>query len=250
MSRARSALILLLSINLFNYVDRQVLAAVEDPIRNEFHATKAMTGFLGTAFILSYMILSPLFGFLADRFRRWLLIAVGVILWSLASGASGLASTFALLLITRCFVGVGEAAYGPVAPTIISDLYPQSRRGAVLAWFYMAIPVGSALGYILGGYVGGHWGWRYAFYVVVPPGILLGLITLFMPEPPRGASDNVTTSHHGPPRLKDIIALFRIPSYTLDPLGMTAMTFAIGGVAIWMPTYILRRLNSSDPNSL
>ena len=167
---ARLALALLLSINLFNYIDRQVLAAVEPAIEDEFFPKDPVTGerppgaegkmgALVTAFMVSYMVIAPLFGWLADRMSRWLLIGVGVVLWSLASGASGwawgpnVAFGYTMLFLTRCFVGIGEAAYGPVAPTIISDLYPIGVRGYVLAWFYMAIPVGSALGYVLGGLV-------------------------------------------------------------------------------------------------
>src|SRR5437588_2141803 len=136
------------------------------------------------------MLLSRLFGWLADRSRRWLLVAIGVILWSLASGASGLAPTFLVLFLTRCLVGVGEAAYGPVAPSVIADLYPVSQRGSMLAWFYAAIPVGSALGYVLGGQVTGLTGdWRWAFYILVPPGVLLGMACFFMPEPRRGQSE-------------------------------------------------------------
>ena len=171
---------LLLLINLFNYIDRYVLAAVVPDVQrellpaNDANADFKM-GLLSTAFLVVYMLGSPVFGVLADRTSRWRLIAIGVTLWSLASGASGLATGFAMLLITRCFVGVGEAAYGPVAPTVISDLYPVSRRGQVLSWFYVAIPVGSALGYALGGQVAAMVNWRWAFYLVVAPGVLLGL---------------------------------------------------------------------------
>ncbi len=139
---ARLALVMLLSINLFNYIDRYILAAVEPNIRDELlagdPAAKTKTGLLSTAFLLTYMCLSPLFGVLGDRFSRWWLISLGVILWSLASGASGvewpmaLGHAYLILLVTRCFVGVGEAAYGPVAPTLISDLYPVKIRGKVL----------------------------------------------------------------------------------------------------------------------
>src|SRR5262249_10283795 len=156
-----------------------------------------------------------------------------------ASGATGIAHTFGLLLVTRCFVGVGEAAYGPVAPTIISDLYPVSRRGSVLSWFYLAIPVGSALGYVLGGWVGSHLGWRWAFYVVVIPGILLGLWAMFMRDPKRGSAE--VNAGQAPARkatVADYLILLRTKSYVLDCLGMTAMTFAIGGIGFWMPSYI------------
>src|SRR5207248_5539934 len=110
------------------------------------------------------------------------LIAIGVVVWSLASGGTGLAAGFVMMLLTRAVIGVGEAAYGPAAPSLISDLFPVARRGRVLAWFYMAIPVGSALGYVLGGaFADTALGWRWAFYLVVPPGVLLGILCLFMP---------------------------------------------------------------------
>src|SRR5260221_1220917 len=130
-----------------------------------------------------------------------MLVGMGVGLWSLASGVPGLAGTLVGLLLTRCLVGVGEAAYGPVAPAIIADLYPTRMRGRMLAWFYMAIPVGSALGYVLGGFVAGSgigaWGagligvrtesWRWAFYLVVVPGLLLALWSIAMPDRRRAA---------------------------------------------------------------
>src|SRR5205823_6687911 len=147
-------------------------------------------GSLNLAFMVSYMLAAPLFGFLADRMARWFLVGVGVLLWTAASGASGLAPSFLVLFLTRCFVGIGEAAYGPVAPTVIADLYPVRQRGSMLAWFYVAIPVGSAFGYILGGQVSAWTGdWRWAFYVVVPPGILLGIWCFLMKDPPRGLAD-------------------------------------------------------------
>jgi MFS family permease len=252
---ARLALTLLVLINLFNYIDRQVLAAVEPEIRRELFAgadeaeAKFRTGLLATAFLVSYMLIAPIFGFLADRLWRWGLVGLGVVIWSLASGASGIdwgvsvTVSFWLLLLTRCFVGVGEAAYGPVAPAMIADLYPVSQRGKVLAWFYVAIPFGGALGYAWGAaFVGMHFGWRWAFYSVVPPGIALGVWCLFMKDPPRGAAGEDTSglpAHK--PGLADYLTLLKIPSYLFNTLGMTMMTFAIGGLAFWMPDYLEQR---------
>ena len=260
--QARLALLLLLAINLFNYIDRYVLAAVESKIADDLLPNDpnalAKMGSLATAFLVSYMISAPVFGWLADRMSRWLLVGIGVIVWSLASGASGIAATFTMLLITRLFVGVGEGGYGPAAPTLIADLFPVARRGQVMAWFYMAIPVGSALGYMLGGFMAEHWGWRYAFYAVVPPGLLLGIFCFLMREPKRGAADTVPTQDsglstqdsqdfnpqskiHNPkstPTFSDYLSLLKNPSYLLDCAGMTAMTFAIGGISFWMPRYI------------
>src|ERR1700747_338299 len=134
MSGARGPLVLLLAINLFNYIDRQILAALEPDIRASFFAAgdvNAMTktGLLGDAFFVTYMISAPVLGLLADRFSRWLIVGSAVILWSLASGGSGLAPTFAILFATRIFVGIGEGGYGPAAPTIISDLFPVGALG-------------------------------------------------------------------------------------------------------------------------
>lgn len=235
---------LLLAINLFNYIDRQVLAAVLLEIQHEFQATDFAAGWLTTAFLWSYMCFAPLFGWLANRFSRWMLVGIGVILWTLASGASGLATGLVMMLFTRAFVGIGEAAYGPTAPTIISDLFPEERRGRVLAWFYAAIPVGSALGYLLGGMVlklGFSWHW--AFFVVVPPGLLLGVWALFMRDPRQRMSDanRELANPSRPTSINDYKQFFRIRSYVLNTAGMTAMTFAIGGIAAWMPPYIVWR---------
>lgn len=259
MPGARAALVLLLTINLFNYIDRYVLSAAVPRIEEQLlpaggEGNKAAMGSLAMAFMVSYMVLSLPFGLLADRIPRWRLVGIGVILWSLASGASGLAGTFAaeawkgttaamllgtfnFLYLTRCFVGVGEAAYGPVAPDMISDLYPVKMRGYVLSWFYAAIPVGSALGFVIGGQATQHLGWPWSFYLVVPPGLVLGVLCFFMPEPRKGATDLGET----PARragFKDYLILLKTPSYVLDCLGMAAMTFALGGIAYWMPDYV------------
>jgi MFS transporter, Spinster family, sphingosine-1-phosphate transporter len=270
---ARSALVLLLLINLFNYIDRQVLAAVVKPIKHTFFGEgrlasqdgalvtvmhwfeqrlgftpeDALVGLLGTAFMVVYMLGAPVFARLAERWSRWVIVGVGVILWSLASGASGLAATFVALLLTRCLVGVGEAAYGPVAPSVIADYYPVKVRGQVLAWFFMAIPVGSALGYVFGDWVtgtlfAGHAdGWRWAFYLVVFPGIILGAWSLFMRDPPRGQADLDHSEKPVKIRGRDYLILLRTPSFVLCTLGMAAMTFAIGGIAFWMPYYLETR---------
>ncbi len=280
---ANAALVFLLLINLLNYIDRYVLAAVVGPVQRTFFGQSngagavgsrvlnaiilwsqnrlgvkpegALLGLLGTAFMLTYMVGAPLFARLAERSSRWAIIAWGVILWSLASGASGLAQTFFVLLVTRCFIGIGEAAYGPVAPAMISDLFPIETRGRVLAWFYVATPLGSALGYVIGGTVAnsdiGNWisgltgigreSWRWAFVLVMLPGIALGLRSFFMREPPRGKSDLDHPLLPASIPLRDYWKLVRTPSYVLCTLGMAAMTFAIGGIAFWMPYYLESR---------
>src|SRR5437762_12524622 len=214
-SGARTALWLLLGINLFNYIDRYVLAAVEPEIEAHFFApgdpnAHTLTGLLGTAFLVSYMISAPIFGWLADRTSRWLIIGMGVILWSAATAASGLAATFSLLFGMRLLVGVGEGGYGPAAPAMISDYFPIESRGRVLSYFYVAIPVGSAIGYAIGGFVTSHWGWQTAFFAVAPPGVLLGL-ACFSRRDPREDPDTPKVKRHA--TLRDYVGLARIRSY-------------------------------------
>ncbi|MCX8157949.1 MAG: MFS transporter [Verrucomicrobiae bacterium] len=267
---ARLALGLLLAINLFNYLDRQVLAAVVPHLKSSlfqsgqnhgmesflawaeqhlgFKPENALIGLLSMAFMLCYMLAAPLFGRLAVRHSRWLIIGLAVMAWSLASGASGLAVTFIGLLLTRCLVGIGEAAYGPAAPALLSDYFPLQVRGRILSVFYLAIPVGSALGYVLGEQVAksglGAWAatwlgretesWRWAFYLVVPPGLALGLWAMFLREPLKAGAPTPKCSAG----LRDYLGFFRIPSFVYCTLGMAAMTFAIGGIGFWMPYFL------------
>jgi MFS family permease len=244
LSGARSALFLLLAINLFNYIDRQILAALEPDIRATFFAADdahamTKTGLLGDAFFVTYMVSAPILGLLADRISRWIIVGSAVILWSLASGGSGLAATFAILFATRVLVGIGEGGYGPAAPTIISDLFPIQTRGRVMAVFYTAIPVGSALGYVIGGLVGAHMGWRWAFYLVTPPGLLLGLLCFLQRDPRVGAHQLVQESPRR--RLRDYVSLFRTRSYLINCVAQTLMTFVTGGLGFWVPAYLRYR---------
>src|SRR6266540_212327 len=249
MSGARTALFLLLAINLFNYIDRQVLAALEPDIRATFFApgdinAMTKTGLLGDAFFVTYMISAPILGLLADRISRWLIIGSAVILWSLASGGSGLAATFAILFATRILVGIGEGGYGPAAPTILADLFPIQRRGRVMAIFYTAIPVGSALGYVIGGLVGAHLGWRWAFYLVTPPGLLLGLLC-FWQRDPRVTANNLEQKS-ARRSVRDYLDLFRTRSYLINCIAQTLMTFVTGGLGFWVPAYLRFRNQSPD----
>lgn len=239
-SGAKWSLLLLLAINLFNFIDRFVLASLVPEIKRQFGAQDWQMGALATAFMVSYMVAAPIFGWLADRYNRWVLIGIGVLVWSLASGASGYATGIGMMLATRLFVGIGEAAYGPAAPTILSDLYPVEKRGKILALFYVAIPIGSALGFSLGGatlHMG--YSWRTAFLIVVPPGILLALASLFMRDPRRSLGNSPAALKKL--SLSDYKAFARIPSYVFNTLGMTLATFALGGIAFWFPSYIVWR---------
>ncbi len=233
---ARRALTLLVLINLVCYLDRYIISAVASRIEVDFFpgdpTANTKIGLLMSMFMVSYMLTAPVFGWLADRYSRWTIIGISVALWSLASGASGLAGSFTMLLLTRVFLGLGEAGYGPAAPTIISDHYPVEKRGQVMAWFFMAIPVGSALGYAWGGMIDHLLGWRWAFYLMTPPGLVLAAFCFFMPEPRRseGARPKPTRA--------DYLQLLKIPSLRANILAQAAMTFAIGGLAAWVPRYL------------
>ena len=235
---AKRAVALLLTINLFNYMDRYILAAVVPPLTAEFHLSDERAGLLSTAFLYAYMLGAPILGRLAERVSRWWIIAGSVAVWSLASGWTGLAGSFGVLLASRIAVGIGEAGYGPSAPALLSDYFPIERRGKVMALFYVAIPVGSALGYVIGGQMNEWRGWRSAFSVVVVPGLLLAVLSWFMREPHPHRPRTVST---GTLRA-DTHALLRIPSFLLNTAAMTAMTFAIGGIAFWIPKYMSQRI--------
>lgn len=246
-------LALLTGINLFNYIDRQILSAVLPKIEDTFFhgepAARAKMGSLQTAFILSYMVFAPLFGWLADRYSRWLLCGISVALWSLASGGSGFAATFGMLMLTRMFVGVGEAGYGPSAPTIISDTFSTRRRASAMSLFYLALPVGSALGYVLGGQIAAWFhSWRAAFIAVTPPGLILAVLCFFMRDPRTPVKERRPTQRraHG----QDYLELLRNRSYLLDCAGMALMTFAIGGIQLWIPTYLIKFRHVGDEASV
>ncbi len=233
---------LLVAINLFNFIDRYVLAAVEPSVRATFflpNDPKAMwwSGTLSTAFVISYMLSAPALGWLADRYPRWAIIGVAAIIWSIATAASGLAATFAALFIARILVGVGEGAYGPAAPPIISDLFPMKSRGTVLAIFFAAVPTGAAFGYILGGLINIHWGWRSAFYIVSAPGLLLGLLCFRRKDPRNETSNGNRPRTSLADYLQAVMVLMKRPSYGFNIAAQTAMAFALGGLAYWMPAY-------------
>ena len=242
MSRPWIVLAFLSGVNLLNYIDRQILYAVFPPIQAELGLSDTQLGLLASAFMWVYLSTAPVFGLLADRWSRPRLMAWGVGIWSVATAFSGMVRTHAQLVFGRAAVGIGEASYGAVAPAMLSDYFPPERRGRALAAFSMAIPAGSALGYLLGGILEQTAGWRAAFFVVAVPGLLLAWSVGRLSEPERGGAEGRIRAATGrsAPRAVDYVELLRTRSYVLNCLAMTAMTFAVGGLAAWVPTYLTR----------
>lgn len=247
LTSAGFALAVLTFINLLNYLDRFVVSALAETLK---HSSLALSDFklgsLMTSFLLVYLFTAPVFGALGDRRSRPRLIAFGVGIWSLATALSGFAGSYIALLGARAAVGIGEAAYGTIAPALLADYFSADRRGRIMAVFFCAIPIGSALGYIVGGLIDARYGWRMAFFVAGAPGLALAALVLMLRDPPRGSQDVGTTAP--PPARKraraDLIATYKRlignSPYVLTVLGYAAYTFAVGGLGFWMPAFLER----------
>ncbi|WP_257310400.1 spinster family MFS transporter [Geothrix fuzhouensis] len=241
MTAARRLLLLLTGINLVNYLDRYVVAAVLEPLGHELHLSDAQLGRLTLVFIAVYMCAAPLFGYLADRFHRPRLVAAGVALWSLATVGAAFVHSYPGLLVMRSLVGVGEAAYASLGPAMLADGFHESDRAKVFTWFYLAIPVGSAFGYGLGGLVAGTWGWRASFLVAGVPGLALAIWMAFQMDPERGAMDEAVDPGAGEPYFQRLKLVFRNRIWLACTASYVAYTFAMGGLSTWGPTLLQRR---------
>jgi MFS transporter, Spinster family, sphingosine-1-phosphate transporter len=230
----RTALIVLTALNLLNYADRNVLFAVQPLVQDEFHITKEQVGLLTSAFLGFYTLAAPFVGPLADRYSRKVIIALGGVFWSLLTLMTAVTHTYTELLIRHTLVGVGEATFVTIAPTFVADLFEEKKRGRILGIFYLAIPVGSAAGYILGGHLAPGHGWRFPFYIAALPGFLLAIGALFLSEPERGQFDTLKET----PERGTILGLARNPAFLTSTLGMAAMTFSLGGIQVWMPQFL------------
>lgn len=232
----RTALLLLTALNLLNYIDRSVLNAVQPLIQDEFHVNDAQIGRLTTVFLIFYTLAAPFMGPLADRYSRRLIIALGAFAWSGFTLLTAVTHTYNALLLRHTLVGVGEASFVTISPTVVADLFPESKRGRVLGFFYLAIPVGFALGYPIGGYFGTHYGWRTPFLLAGFPGFLLGALVMLLPDPRRGQFDTLKET----PERGTVLGLARNSAFLTATLGMAMMTFAQGGLLVWMPTFLSR----------
>jgi predicted MFS family arabinose efflux permease len=237
---SRKVLFLIFCVSLFNYIDRQVLYAVFPLIKKELLLTDTQLGLLASSFMLVYMCFAPLVGWFGNKFARPSIIGVSAIFWSAATMFTGLAGAYPQLLSARAALGIGEAGYGTVSPAYLAEWFPAGSRARVLALYALAIPVGSAIGYILGGALGQHFGWRAAFYIVAIPGLLLGIASLYLKETPERKS-----APDEKPSLARYTGLLKNRTYLLISSSMAIATFSVGGLAAWMPSYFVRNFGLS-----
>jgi MFS family permease len=245
-SPAVGTLVLLIGLNLLNYIDRYILPGEVSLIQRQFHATDQQMGALTTALFFFYMFAAPATGWLGDRFSRKPLIIAGAVLWSLATLGTGWVHDYWTLYIRHAIVGVGEATFGIFAPAVLADFYPERDRNRILSIFYLAIPVGAALGYVAGGVMGSLWGWQAPFLVCAIPGLVIAALYAWIGrEPARGASDHVKPTLDR----STFWGLFTNPAYLTGTFGLAMLTFAMGGISSWVPEYLRRSAGLSVGNA-
>jgi MFS transporter, Spinster family, sphingosine-1-phosphate transporter len=243
------ALVVLFAMNLLNYVDRYSFFAAGTHIQRALDIDDDWFGVLGVSFMIVYTIVSPVMGWMGDRYSRKLLLAGGVGLWSLATVGTAFSADFYHMFFWRALLGLGEASYGAIAPALIADLFPIKKRGRAMGVYYLALPVGTALGYIVGGKIADALGWQAVFFVVGLPGLVVALAGLIINDPGRGASE-VGAAAQKPhrPQLKEYLILFRTPTFLFNTAGMAAVTYATGAYAAWGSTFYQRvhHLSATD----
>lgn len=235
-------------VNLINYMDRFTIAGVLTDIQDHFEIGDAEGGLLQTAFVLSYMICAPIFGYLGDRYSRKWIMALGVFLWSTTTLLGSFMNHFGWFITFRALVGIGEASYSTIAPTILSDLFVGDMRSKMLAMFYFAIPVGSGFGYIVGSETAKFFGnWVWALRVTPILGVIAVVLIAMLRDPERGASEG---THHmqATSYKEDIKAICRNPSFMLSTFGFTCVAFVAGALAWWGPKFIYLGLVSQPGN--
>ncbi|WP_419806546.1 spinster family MFS transporter [Terriglobus sp.] len=250
---ATVALLLLTGLNLVNYIDRYVLNGVQEMVKAEFHVSDERLGSLVTYFFITYIIAAPATGWLGDHFPRKPLIVIGALFWSTVNLFSAMVHSFDALLVRHAALGVGEASFGIFGPALLADYYPPEQRNRALTIFNVAIPVGAAIGYAAGGWLGQTHGWRSAFYVSAIPGLLLAFAILFlMREPERGATDEGSAgqgSGRGGAHVGNYLGLLKNPAYLWATLGYAMSTFTIGGISAWIPSFLQREAHMTQSSA-
>lgn len=236
---ATIALVLLTAMNFVNYLDRYILPAVQEQIKREFHITDDQIGSLTLWFMVAYVLSSPITGWLGDRFpRKPMIVVAGLAIAAMNFVTAGV-HDYASLNIRHAALGIGEASFGIFAPALLADYYNEENRNRVLTIFNVAIPCGAALGYLAGGSIGYHKGWRMSFIASAIPGALIALLILFfMREPSRTGS--AAGAHGGKLEKGSVLSLLKNPAYLCAILGYAAVTFSLGGISWWMPSFLQR----------
>ncbi|MGD2039659.1 MAG: MFS transporter [Anaerolineae bacterium] len=244
---AKTTLFALFWANFFNFFDRQVIAALAPILQAYWGLSDTQLGLLATAFEVSYALAPVPIALVADRWLRRRVVALSVALWSGAMALTGAAGSFAVLLLGRAGLGVGEAGYGPSALAWLSDLWPPSHRSRAVGIHDLALMVGSAAGYALGGVLGLALGWRPVFFLAAVPGFLLAIVLWFMPEPPKGQSDYEALGLAGPSRADQGLSfraaareLLSIPSLVVTYTVTVLINLATAGIIYWLPTFAVR----------
>ncbi|HEX3586181.1 MAG TPA: MFS transporter [Candidatus Angelobacter sp.] len=238
----RLLLAVLTGLNILNYIDRNVLFAVQPDVKKEFLVSDAKIGILTSAFFFTYMFAAPVVGWMGDRFPRKNIVVFGIVIWSGFTFLTWFVHDYNQLLFRHAIVGIGEASYATIAPTLIADSFPPLKRGRMLSIFFLGLPVGSAAGYFVGGYLAHHFAnWRAPFMAAGIPGFLLALLLWMLPEPPRGQHEE-----HAPVDVRTLLlGLVRNGAFLTATFGMAMYTFAVGGMQVWIPTF-LQRLRGLD----
>jgi len=207
--------------NYFNYLDRQLVSALEEPLRNDLNLQAKEFGLLWTLFTLGYMLCAVPIGLMADKFSRTRIFAVCVVIWSIATVASGMATEKWVLYIARVCIGIGEAGCLVIGPSLISDLFDPKVRGKALSVFFLGMPLGGTTAFILAGLMF-DWGWRNMFYAAGLPGFFIAVLIWFMRDPPRGSSEGAHHGMHGGGGMKEYIQLLKTKTLLLIILAQAA----------------------------
>ncbi len=234
---ATTALVLLTSMNFVNYLDRYILPAVQEQVKGEFHISDDQIGSLTLWFFVAYVLSSPITGWLGDRFPRKPMIVVAALGISAMNFLTASVHDYASLNWRHAALGVGEASFGVFAPALLADFFAQKKRNGALTVFNVAIPVGAALGYLAGAHIAASHGWRMSFIVSAIPGALIALVILFFMKEPERAEKG----HEGAKTDKgSVLSLLKNGAYLSSILGYAAVTFSLGGISWWMPSFLHR----------
>jgi MFS family permease len=236
---ATMALVLLTAMNFVNYLDRYILPAVQEQVKGEFHLSDGQIGSLTLWFFVAYVLSSPLTGWLGDKFPRKPMIVIAALLIAGMNFFTASVHSYLSLNLRHAALGIGEASFGIFAPALLADFFAEDQRNKVLTIFNVAIPVGAALGYLVGGFIGHSHGWRMAFIASAVPGAIIAiLIFFFMREPARTGDVDA----HGKAKLDKaaVSSLLTNKAYLSSILGYAAVTVSLGGISWWMPSFLQR----------